>query len=690
MTEILSSDSREESSFEKAMPEIANQFDPEKAQFERKLKEPFNKVALEQIGRELTSEERALQRGITREGDGKWYQKYYIRSTDGLIFEDDWLEEAPAFDLDANYPELAEKLEHIATNYGMDRFGTSYGRISLKQEILDRIDSLKESSGEKWNAIFKILSKADGRYEDFAQKVLDKNDDKLRNVSENIDLIYSGIDETDERSQQFAQQTAHELAYYYDGNDKNFIKLINDRTRYAIETEDKKGNGYYESDSGKGYLKLTLDSIDYICENDCVQTAEDFFDYIDHISIPSECYPLGDSDMAKIDIFTHFLETRHGMSKTLIRGLEENIYPMVENNDPEVASIRRMNSWAVEIGRYGIADYTIEALTSENTPKNLDKLIRIHNEIPTTEFARFEQNRIDAARLQGSIIGGRDFIHDERPGVHNILSAMLRYYNSQGNEVSRENLEKTIAKYPNYNLKNYAFNLEAYDSVIKGREKNNYGNATNFSEDEKAVDILRRLVENTKPVHLEAPKTKFENLNQALGKIKPLTSEKTGEVKVEISEISDAISAINQILIECQGKIGIMPSTIDAVCYLDKMSAYALRNVGKKQLGDFAYEPTFKEILRFSQLTSSTKYDEQEFESFYNLFIRHCNKAFEADGVDSDKIQDAFRQISQRIMNNSNQLAKEYAKDGRTKRFSDAIWSGNLSHELIGLFDRLS
>lgn len=688
MTEVLSHDPhKEESSFEKAMSEIANQFDPEKAQLERELKEPFNKITSEQIGRELTTDEYALQRGITREEDGKWYQKYYMRSTDGLIFEDDWLEEAPAFDLDANYPELTKKLEHIAMSYGMDNFKKGYGSFSLKQEILNRIGSLRESSDEKWNAIFKILSKANGGYGDFVQKVLDKNDDKLRNVSENIDLIYSKIDETDKRSRQFTRQTAHELAYYYDGNDKNFIKLISDRTRYAIETEDKKGNGYYETDSGKGFLDLTLDGIRHLCINDSEQYAEEYFNYIDQISVPSECYPLGNSDMAKKDIFTHYLSTKHGMSKTLIRGLEENVYPMVENNDPEVASICRTNSWACEVGSYGLADYAIYALTTENDPRNFNKLMRIHNEIPTTDFVRFEQNRIDAARLQGSIIGGRDFIHDERHGVNEILSSMLTYYESNGDAESRVNLEQIIAKYPDYGLEEHPFDLELYDSVIKGRNKNIHSAAENFREDEKAVDILRRLVENTKPVHLEAPKTKFEDLNQALAKIKPLINEKTGEVRVEISEISDAISEMNQILIGGQGKIGIMPSTVDAACYLDKISAYALRNVNKKQLSNLAYEPTFKEILRFSQLTSSIKYDGQEFDNFYNSFIRQCNGAFGADSIDSDKIQDAFSQISQRIINNSNELSKEYAKDERTKRFSGAIWSGNLSHELIGLFD---
>ena len=129
--------------------------------------------------------------------------------------------------------------------------------------------------------------------------------------------------------------------------------------------------------------------------------------------------------------------------------------------------------------------------------------------------------------------------------------------------------------------------------------------------------------------------------------------------------------------------------TISAVAFLDKMSAYALRNADKKDLQELPFDPKFKEMVRFSQLTSSLEYNETNFENNYRQIVDKFSEAYGDDGVDSSKIVEGYQVLNQQILKNMQGLSKNYASKSVTERFSDAVLSGNLSDELIGLFDRI-
>ena len=188
---------------------------------------------------------------------------------------------------------------------------------------------------------------------------------------------------------------------------------------------------------------------------------------------------------------------------------------------------------------------------------------------------------------------------------------------------------------------------------------------------------------------MEAPKTKNEELNGLMGSISPTMNERTGEVLVDFDKVGTAVTKMNEILLQNKGKQGIYPSTVSAIAFLDKMSAHALRNASRKDLLELPFDPKFKEMVRFSQLTSSMEYNENDFENKYRQIVDKTSEAYSNDDVDSLKIVEGYQVLSQQILKNVQGLSKNYASKSVTARFSGAVWSGNLSDELIGLFDKM-
>ena len=391
----------------------------------------------------------------------------------------------------------------------------------------------------------------------------------------------------------------------------------------------------------------------------------------------------------RFDVIARYVRG-HGIDEKTINGFRDIIFPLMEQKDSEVSAVLYGgNAYGTVKGHYGIADYVEECLLSTYDPGDIDKLIRIYHEIPTSDYKRFEQNRKDVSRLQGTIIGGRDFIHDERIGANEVLSAIKDYYDNRNSEDSKkykQKLEKLEEKY-HFGVLPNALNFEKYEQPIEYIAKHNVADAG--SPDERVIDILNRLVENTRPNLTQAPITKYPELNDLMKDIVPLINEQTGEVRIDINEVGAAVTAINELILKNRDKQGIYPSTISAIAFLDKMSTYALRGTKSKEIKELVFDPNFKEVVRFSQLTSSIGYNENDFEEKYNQVLRKVGEAYTEDKIDDSIVVEGYRILSQNILQNVQTLGKKYASKSTTKRFSEAIWSGNLSDELIGLFQRV-
>ena len=615
-------------------------------------------VEIAETPRRKSWQEKAAEKGYVKNEKGVWM--------DGGDDDDDfggWPEPVPGFKLDEEYPDLADKTEDLAA-----KFGNNYddGVSGFKSAVYEHAKEVSQMSDNHLEMLFAVQSFIGNTSSRTAESLFSRSEVELDRISTLIaNLNYDTKDaQGDPQIARSVRKTAESvLNNYYP----------------QLEHGDIRASLAKHAEAGHSSL---IDSTLFGCmlnESDGAYIG----DYLDCLGDASEASKDSKLDRLKYEALRLY-SAGHGVDERTVKGFNEVVFPLMEANDRNVESLMEIsNNFGTVAGAYGIADYTIECLISKYEPGEINKMLRVYSEIPTSDFAKFEQNRMDASHLQGTIIGGRDFIHDERIGTHETLAAMLDYYNHKDDEDAAKyqaRLQELEDQY-GFGILPNALDLDRYDKPVNTKKITD--------SDETAIDILRRLVKNTEAVPLETPETDDKELNDLLAEIHPLISEKSGAVRVDIGEIGPAITRLNQIITENRGKQGIMPSTVSAIAYLDKLSAYALRDCSKSELPELPFDPHFKEIVRFSQLTSSTSYSEREFEEHYNEILANSGGAYEDDQIDTRLTNEAYRTLHQWIVGNSNALASQYNKKDVTKRFSSAVWSGNLSDELIGLFERV-
>lgn len=388
--------------------------------------------------------------------------------------------------------------------------------------------------------------------------------------------------------------------------------------------------------------------------------------------------------------------SNHGISDDVVAGFEENVFPMIDAKDPEVTTLLiDNNSWGMTPGDFGISDFVVHSLVSRVNPENTHELMMAERVIPTGDYNRFEQNRRDASALQGTLWRGRDFIHDERPGLHELFTAMVEMYDAKDNPEKFEAKKKRLEEIKNHRLdpnNNYfysgfdgelCFDLENYDKQITKTTDAWNDRQGRVKYDEKAIDILRRMAENTGASLVEKPKTDDEELNKLIEAMDPRVSERDGSVFVDFKQASRLVTRMNEILIESQDKLGIKPSMVRALSYTERMATYAMRTLDERDFKEIPFDPGFKEMVRFVDLTSSPrKYSQSGFENFYQGFMNDFSRNYNEGG------KPAYDKLVMREMENAAGLAKKYRAEGKPEYMIESLWSGNLIHELIGLVDK--
>ena len=620
-----------------------------------------------EVKRRKTVEEKAQERGYYKKEDGTWWQAY----------DDGFDEQAEWFKLDEEYPDLADKTEELAEKYHV-KYNDHSG---LKEYVYENADNLEKASDEHLKNIFRIAGAIAFSWNGTGKLLVGYDSDKLESICNSLDAFYGEV--ADSIPEHRLDRRIMRIGEYFVRNfnekliEGDFLKSLSKYSVGAFLDSRKRARLIYGIECG----------IEGISKNeDSGGLFDDYMKYVNNLVEDEERITKYDT---KSDVLCRYVRN-HGIKENTTKGFRDVIFPLMEQKDDEVLSILEGgNAYGTTVGTYGVADYAEECLLSSYNPRDIDKLIRIYHEIPTSDYKKFEQNRKDAARLQGTIIGGRDFIHDEKPGVNEVLVAIKEYYDNHDSDNSgsyRSRLVELENKY-HFGVLPYAFNIEAYEKPIEYMSEHNRAEKGNTNE--TALTILNRLIENTRPNLLEAPKTKNEELNGLMESISPTVNERTGEVFVDFGKVGMAVAKMNEILLQNKGKQGIYPSMISAIAFLDKMSAYAIRNVDKGDLQELPFDSGFKEMVRFSQLTSSMEYDERDFENKYRRIVDRLSEAYGDDGIDSTKIVEGYQILSQHILKNVQWLSKNYASKSVTARFSDAVWSGNLSDELIGLFDRV-
>ncbi|MEI7604530.1 MAG: hypothetical protein WCJ19_05945 [bacterium] len=357
---------------------------------------------------------------------------------------------------------------------------------------------------------------------------------------------------------------------------------------------------------------------------------------------------------------------KHGFSEEKLKGLIKGLLPAIENRDPQVSLlIRGGNIWGMGEGKYGVGDYICECFATRISPAGLNKLILFGREIPTNESSKFEQNRKDGLSLMYPFSELRDFIHDEQPGINALISAMISYYKDH-DKVKLELAEKIIASiafenkdFPDWFEK--LFELSNYDMIVKenfeGKEKQ-----------VKAIDILKRLQENTSPFQSEPPNLKDKKLSELLNTVYNSVEELDKHV------LNEALKYINNNLAELikNETIGLEPNFIQALAWIERINYLTLKNMTYENQLIAHKQEWFQSILRFQELTgASDTYNEHSFQRFI-------------DELEQSTSEEAYKIILKKITHDIILLEKRYQAMGKGY-LSGALWSGNTYHELVGL-----
>lgn len=355
----------------------------------------------------------------------------------------------------------------------------------------------------------------------------------------------------------------------------------------------------------------------------------------------------------------------HGLTSDSVYGLTEKLLPAMGAHDPQVAMLTNNgNISGVVKGDFGAADFMYHSFGQKITSSNINELLMIVREIPTSNLARLEQNRRDGLTLAEPFGALRDFIHDQRPGVHDVLAAMVNYYDTGDEKQLLDVVSRTDPGYVNQKeripllLDRSRYDTEKLESAVENPNP----------QVVKPIDVLRRLSKNTEPISDDPPQTSDSEFNRLMQIVNEASDKKSA-----LEQVFTNANAYMQRMMQ-RGEIGIEPNHILAYGWLEQQG---FKELQKLQYEDqmVAYKQSwFQSILRFQELTASSgNFDEQEFHQFLEEVTRKPAK-------------EAYKMISQRVLNNVGNLVKKYKEEGKEK-WIGALWSGNISHELIGLTD---
>lgn len=381
-----------------------------------------------------------------------------------------------------------------------------------------------------------------------------------------------------------------------------------------------------------------------------------------------------------------------------VRYLENDVDRRIREKDESLVSLLHPR-WMR--GEERLRNFEFDCLTSRMNPRNLNCLLQRRRELPTSDVYKLEQNRVDALALEGTLLTDHGFIHDEAPKTHELLAAMLKYYETnsafdekRGDEnlslsamQSTTKLDRLVAECQQTgrfgDLARTVFDLRNYEEMVKG-VVNDDGRAREYNE--PAVEILRRLVTNTEHEKMEAPETQDVKLNQAMKDLWIRQNEETGETEVDFGEVSNLVAYMNEILVKSQNQYGATSTKmVEAVEFTERAATFVLRNISETQRRELIYDPGFKEIVRFNALTAS--FDEYNPLRFENFWQGVRNVAARNDGMEGAVLgnsEQAYRKIQMKILGQLHKIANQYNQNNQSE-LVPSLWSGNLSHELIGL-----
>lgn len=358
-----------------------------------------------------------------------------------------------------------------------------------------------------------------------------------------------------------------------------------------------------------------------------------------------------------------------GLTHEQAVAFRDNLYPAIVSQDENVHILNNpSNSWAMRSGEYSIGEYTCHLYSAEASPQLIGELMLINSEIPTAFAHQFEQNRRDGSALlripgMGQL---KEAIHDQRPYNHDVIQSMVDLYDGK---ITVEQL-LDIARKHSYVGRSETFleeaiKVENYDLPVE--ERTATGN-----REVAAIDVLRRLAKNTSPVPDAPPNTPYDSLNTLLNEI----GEFTDATDINEELLGKALAEANRILTDMYDnkKVGIDSKFIIALGYLNRASTTTLRNLTfEKQVRAYRND-WFSEMVKFHDLTMNPKQ------------FSHAESAEFIRKMQQEHTLGAYEMLGRKVALDVGEIGRKYRQNGK-ERWSEMLWSGNLSHELLGLLD---
>jgi fructosamine-3-kinase len=188
---------------------------------------------------------------------------------------------------------------------------------------------------------------------------------------------------------------------------------------------------------------------------------------------------------------------------------------------------------------------------------------------------------------------------------------------------------------------------------------------------EKVIEVLKRLENNTRLVEEAPPATSDAELNKALAEVA------NGENLVPSEALRLAMDIVNGKLEKMmqEKEVGIEPNMILAIAWLERQGYAILKNLSYEDQQGAYKKPWLHSILKFQELTASAQpFNAEEF----NKFILKLSRAKD--------LKEAYKSVMNRTLRQVSDLATVYGKTNKS-HISGALWSGNIAHELTALTD---
>lgn len=390
----------------------------------------------------------------------------------------------------------------------------------------------------------------------------------------------------------------------------------------------------------------------------------------EHMLDAVQATDLDDREVYAISWVPMAYSMHHTLDEKRAKAYEENVIPRMRVREPGVKELAVAGEyWARGEGEFGIGDFVFHTLTSEWTPAGLRLDIMAFGDVPSTDYAKFSQNRDDGETL-GSV-GMRSMIHSQTPGYHELIEAAVCYYDTHKvdvtNPVDRETAKKRLEDAITASSKYYDSDrtdlqeLDLYDSPTYLR-----GFRNGEPDGEPYIDVFRRLEANTRPSMLEPPKLPDESLD------KLLTSYAANPHPELLAELTGAFNAaIKQKFAE--SAVGIEREEIEAIVWVDQMQAEYLRSLTTKSQADILKDPVFRSTLEYIALTTDPDYDPAAVTGLLH-------------GI-ADKqrpVVERKKQYMQYVLTVTNKMARSYTAQSK-ERWAHALWTGNSIGAVIAL-----